>query len=203
MFNLINKLKNLSINKKVLIIVGLTSVLIIFIIANVVNMQKHAVPTTTPAPGQTLTYQGLTPGVATKEDVVSALGSPINTEADNGFEVLDFESDVADRPHQAYIDNEKLVLFKETIKWSKNIYDVQKVLGTPKYSLYTSDVPGSFEIYIYPNNGVAYIGHPKTTTITDIWYFVPMSFDDFKNTWGKDFFENVITDPSNIPPGRR
>lgn len=198
-----DKIKNLTKNKKIMIIAVLFAILVLLVVANIINMKKKEEPIPTPAPGQTYYYQNLIPGVATKEDVINTLGTPIKSNVVEENEVLYFKSDVEDRPHQAYINENRMVLFKEVVRWNKNIYDIQKILGNPKNILFTSDIPGSFQVYIYPNSGVAYISHPKTTSITDIWYFSPISFEEFKSSWGKNFYENVITDPSQIPPGRR
>jgi len=148
-------------------------------------------------------YEGLIPGKATQEDVEKVLDKPISQENEGEYIKEEYKNQLSPRNHLAYFKDGKMVFFDEIVRWNKNSNDLKRALGEPKDILYMAQVPGSYIMYIYPDKGVSFVGHPKTTTILDIWYFEPMSFEEFKNTWGKDLYESQLTELDDVPEGYR
>lgn len=154
-------------------------------------------PSVTPVELKPVSYKSITPGTSSESQLNKDLGTPINKKEDNGQTILEFKSTNQYRNNEAIVENGKVVFIKEIVNFedNKKSDSITKVNGQAPYTLYESKPNSSFNLYVYPNKGLAYLGHPDGTLL-EVWYFVPVStIQDFVSKWGKDYSFNK---PSNI-----
>jgi len=145
----------------------------------------------------TFNYKSITPGATSKESVMSIIGDPLDQNQNNNQTTYTFTSPVEARPHEAVFEGSELLLFKETVNLNKTAKDIKDKFGDAPNMLYRSTVAGGFALYIYPDRGVAYLGDTSgKNIITEIWYFKPTTFENFKTKWAPDFYDSVATEGS-------
>jgi hypothetical protein len=176
--------------KLLLIVLGVAA-LVVVVISFFIPTKTQQEPSPSPfEPGAT--YRGLTPGVSTSEDVSKVLGTPVETSQQGNETVNSYKSTSPARDHTAdFLDN-RLSFFKEIVSTYDKSVDVksfEKKYGDPPYTLYGEASYGGFNLYAYPEKGVAYIGNRDGNVITEIWYFPPTTFDNFKKTWAPNYSE--------------
>ena len=132
-------------------------------------------------------YQSLTPGTSTKEDVLDKLGKPVAEEENGG--ILNYSSSSSERPHQVVLEENNIKLIKEivTLRDEKKTIDIQNVYGKPKNVLYGDRSSAGFHLFIYPENGIAYIGQAESGLLLEVWYFPPTTFELFKTTYASEY----------------
>lgn len=139
-------------------------------------------------------YKSLVPGVSTKQDAIKILGTPLN---DPSSDTLTFRSNNPNIPNKVVADTDKVVLIKEivTAKDNKTTNDITDKYGAASYTLYGPDSINGFNLYVYPDKGIAYLGHIKEPIVLEIWYFQPTSTEDFKTRWATEYSETLrLTD---------
>lgn len=140
-----------------------------------------------PLPSQGTAWENLTPGESTKSDVVARLGEPLS-ESENSAA---FRSQSLNRPHQAVFEEEeeKVIFLREiiTAKDSKDIPTIQDQYGIPTHTLYGPESQNGFDLYVYPSQGIAYLGNPTTGDLLEIWYFQPTTIELFIENWAQDY----------------
>lgn len=189
------KVKEFLKKRKWLIAVGISILSILYIISvTQIPSNKKVAPSATPSTNKIASFKSLVPGTATENDVNNALGNPISTTFTDGDKVNEYKSTVENIPNSAYFSNDKMVLFKETIGSNDNVTadTVMKTYGVSPNLLYTNIPNSSFNLYVYPSNGIAYVGH-EDGTLFEIWYFQPTTIDEVLKTWGKDYSLNPST----------
>jgi outer membrane protein assembly factor BamE (lipoprotein component of BamABCDE complex) len=150
---------------------------------------KSPPPTISPTPvTKTATFDSLTPGISTQDQVNTDLGKPVNTKTTDGQTVFDYKSTSQNRFHQVTFTNGVATLIKEVVTSTDNIKSdfVTNNYGVAPYMFYNNNANNAFNLYIYPSNGIAYLGHTDGT-ILEIWYFQPTTIDDFTKNWGTGF----------------
>ncbi|QQG41900.1 MAG: hypothetical protein HYV90_01145 [Candidatus Woesebacteria bacterium] len=151
-------------------------------------------PSPTPTP-RSSSYKNIVPGVSTEEELNKILGTPLKTTI-NGTEKTDeYKATTGLRRHIAIIQRGKVVFIKEvvTTKDTSKASDIIAVYGTAPNILYSKYPNATFDLYVYPANGIAYLGH-KDGGLLEIWYFQPTTLDDFSSTWGKDYSQTKPTE---------
>ena len=131
-------------------------------------------------------FNSLIPGQNTKSEALETLGNPLNNEESA---TLDFESSNPNLFHQIITENEKITFIKEVIAPSdgKTTLDINSLYGDARYVLYGPESIHGFNLYIYPNKGIAYIGHLKEPVLLEVWYFQPTTFENFKAKWATGY----------------
>lgn len=189
-------MQNLFKNKKrvFLITLGALSLFsLLFVLGNVSNKKSN----TTPIQNLTqATFNSLTPGVSTANDVTSKLGKPINT----GPNSLEFKSLSPNRNNQVNIDQGVVSLVKEiiTLQDTRRITDITKTYGLAQKILYGPDAAAGFYLFTYPQNGIAYVGHPESGLLLEIWYFPPTDLAGFEANYAKGYSESYQPKPDNF-----
>ncbi len=143
----------------------------------------------TPSPdAQQAKFGNITPGSSTQTDVNGILGRPISTKTTGTLTVSEFRSSNQYRFHEATFRNGTLALIKQIVNTNDklNVTYVTNQFGTAPFKLYENKSHSTFNLYVYPQNGIAYLGHADGTLL-EIWYFEPTSFDNFLSLWAKDF----------------
>ncbi len=143
----------------------------------------------TPAPDtKTARFGSLVPGTSSQTDVNGVLGRPVSTKQQGTMTVSEFRSSNQYRFHEVIFQNGTAVLIKQIINSNDNLDSsfVTNQFGSAPFKLYENLSNSSFSLYIYPQNGIAYLGHTDGT-LKEIWYFEPSSFEDFNSKWASDF----------------
>lgn len=181
---------------KILLIIFAVAAVVVIVVSFFLPTKSEQVPSPVPfTPGAT--YRGLTPGVSTSEDVSKVLGTPIDTNQQGEQTVNSYKSTSPTRNHTADFLNNRLSFFKEIVSIYDKSIDVkefEKTYGEPPYTLYGEASYGGFNLYAYPEKGVAYIGNRDGNVITEIWYFPPTTYDNFKKTWAPSYSETFTPD---------
>jgi hypothetical protein len=143
------------------------------------------------------TYDSIIPGVSTKEDVINKFGKPINTDP----ALLEFRSLSPNRNNQVEISQDKVSLVKEiiTLKDTRRTTDVINSYGVAQKILYGPYSDTGFYLFVYPTNGIAYIGHPESGLLLEIWYFPPTNIPDFIANYAEGYSESFQeSGPENL-----
>lgn len=159
------------------------------------SQRKNISPTPTPNM-QAASYKSVVPGISTEADLNKVLGTPVKTTINGSQKIDEYKSTSELRLHGAIIENGKVVFIKEIVSahdtlTTKNITDVY---GNAANVLYNSKFPNaSFNLYVYPPNGIAYLGHVDGTLL-EIWYFAPTTIGDFTSRWAQDYSPTPSTE---------
>ena len=143
-------------------------------------------------------WNGLTPGVSTIDDVNRQLGNPTETIVDGDNTLLKYKSKNNEfRKDTAVINNNNLVVVKEEVigKEKGNLKDYTKRYGQANFSGYGDYYEAGFTTYVFSNVGLAVIASPVDGTILQLWHFKPMMIEEFKSTIGK----NIKDTPESTP----
>lgn len=150
--------------------------------------QESTTPTISPVYPQAK-WDSLTPGISSREEINQKLGSPTSEKTEGDKTIASYKSKSATRPNVVTYQNQTGIFFKEivTTKDSQRTGDIIKIYKEAKYILYGPDAPNGDYLFVYPENGIAYLGNPNTGTLLEIWYFTPTTFEDFKSKWASDY----------------
>jgi hypothetical protein len=181
-------------NKKTKII--FLFVAFVVLIAGYVVYRLMTKPKTTTSPPTTTNkqqgaYNDLLPGESALSDVEKALGKPLSEQEINNLQKLEFKSVSETRNNEAIIKDQKLAFFKEMVYSNKTAEDITKQYGVTDNILYGPDAYNGYNLYVYPENGIAYLGNPVTRDLLEIWYFSPTTLDDFKQNWAADYSDEL------------
>lgn len=186
-------------NRKTIIIGILVSVVALFIIATYWynrsvgsnTLDQVSTQTTKPLPssevGGNLKPNSIVPGISTEEEVTQELGQPTIIEGG----VSQFKSNHPVFNNQATFSEEgELVFFKEiiTFKKEREMSDITNTFGKPPYELFGESSSFGDNLFVYPEQGIAFVGNTLGETLTEVWYFKPTNIADFMNTWGEGWF---------------
>jgi hypothetical protein len=136
-------------------------------------------------------YNDLKLGLSTKDEVINKLGEPLNTQLKVNQELLEYESNNPNFNNEVYLQDNKIYFIKEfvTLEDDKKIPSIKNVYGNPDKVLYGPGSGVGFYLYVYPEDGIAYVGHDKSGILLEIWYFTPVTYEEFKFNYAKDYSE--------------
>lgn len=177
-------------NKKILIpllIVFVVSVLFIINYANKKESTVESKPTLTPV-SRIADFNEVVPGKTSIEKINELLGSPLSTISLNNIDTSMYKSSNQYRTHEVVSENGivKLII-EEVVDNSKNSETIKKIYGVAPEVLYEQLPSSVFNLYVYPENGIAYLGHESGNAILQIWYFEPTTIQDFISKWASGF----------------
>ncbi|OGM56205.1 hypothetical protein A3E46_00695 [Candidatus Woesebacteria bacterium RIFCSPHIGHO2_12_FULL_46_16] len=172
---------------KIKIRILLVLLLGLFVVGAFLLLRARSTPSLpTPTPSAGAKYKFLIPGTSSRGDVLKNLGQPLNDEAS---ELLNFKSNNPNLPHQAVVPEDTVVFIREiiTAKDKKTTEDITSQYGNAPYTLYGPASVNGFNLYVYPDKGIAYIGHVEESILLEIWYFQPTTIEDFQTRWAKGY----------------
>lgn len=181
-----------NLNKRKIIIITiffLIGLLVCFVVNRYLQKRKHP-----ELPKQEyIEYQNLKLGISTKEDVIYKLGKPVSTQTQNSSEILEYKSKNPNFNNELLIKDDKLNFVKEILTLEDNIKvsDIQKGYGLSEKILYGRGASIGFYLYAYPSKGFAYIGHEKSGTVKERWYFTPTDIKTFQEKLASDYSETI------------
>ena len=187
------KLTNL-LKKKWFYLLLIAIVLSLFFILN--NRKSRNISLSQPgsAISEIASFGEISPGKTSLEKVNELLGFSVGTSTINGKEALDYRTSNQFRNHQVVAENNTVKIVKEVvnIEDNKNTDTVRSVYGIAPYILYEQVPESVFDLYVYPKNGIAYLGH-EDGTVLEIWYFEPTIIETFISTWATNYSERKFS----------
>jgi len=180
--------------KKLFIVLGLFSLFSIAFIVYKYQTNKSIVTSTPTINAIGTDYKGLLPGKSTEEEIVNTLGIPIKESTTDNAKILEYKSKNPNYNNTFYTQQGILNLAKEIITPDDNIKisNIAEQYGNYEEVLYKSGSEAGFNLYIYPSKGIAYIGHQLSGIVTEVWYFPPTDFENFKKSYAPDMPDQPI-----------
>lgn len=185
-----NKIIEFIKNKKITILTIISLSFLIFIVIKINNNKQNPIvqeiPISTPV-NKIADFNEIIPGKTSLERINELLGKPLNSTISGELNVSSYKSTNQYRNHKVY-SKEGLaeLVVEEVINGSKTSNDIRKIYGIAPEMLYEKTLTSVFNLYVYPSNGIAYLGH-EDGGILEIWYFVPTTIEDFITRWGSDY----------------
>lgn len=143
-------------------------------------------------------FHNLQPGRSTKEDLIQSLGEPVKI-ATTSAEPFEYNSNSPVLKNKVFLNNDTVTLIKEVVT-QKNEYtldSIQKEYGKYQYKLYGPESESGFNLYVYLNNGFAYLGNEYNGNILEVWYFpVINDIGNFMKNYAPDY-STRFTPPEN------
>lgn len=161
----------------ILIVTSTMGIFFVFLYKNIYPIKK---------PKTQIGWNGVVPGKSTEQDVLKTLGQPKNKDGN----ILNYGSKSETRDNKITIVNGTAVLIKEMIAFSENrsVEEITVKHGDAKNVLYGKESVNGNYLFVYPDQGIAYIGNPTTKTLVEIWYFEPVSnIIEFAKLWGEGY----------------
>lgn len=180
----------------VLILVALAVVLIL--IDRIITPKTPTPPvTSTPTSTRIAEYKSIKLGKSTLDEINKLLGFPVGQSEEGGKITAEYKSSSKYRNNIVIVQNGVATLIKEivTATDNKKSQDITNEFGVAPYRLYSQELSATFDLYVYPANGIAYLGH-EDGTLLEIWYFQPTDIDNFTTTWANGY----STEKSNKIP---
>jgi hypothetical protein len=171
----------------ILIFISLTAC--IYIASILIKTPNKEIKTTPNPSSKVAEYKNLIPGISNIKNVESSLGKPIETKVlKDNLTSSKYSSSSVNRFHQIVFADGKIQIIKEVITLNDNLTSeyITKDYGDAPYILYIKNSDNPFRLYVYPQNGISYLGHPDGTLL-EIWYFQPTTIDAFIKNWGENY----------------
>lgn len=167
---------------------------VLYIINSLLKPPATINPSPTPV-NKVATFGTIIPGASTEKDVSSVWGRPISTNEEGSQKTSEYKSTNQYRFNQAIFTNGTANLIKEIINSNdnKDASSITSVYGTAQDILYEKLPSSVFSLYVYPQNGIAYLG-ASDGTLKEIWYFQPTTIDRFIADWGQNFSKTKVED---------
>lgn len=185
-----NKILEIIKNKKITILAIFSLSLLIFVVIRFnSNKQKlTSVEKVDPSPvNKIASFDEIIPGKTSIEKINELLGKPLDSTKSGDLDVFNYKSENQYRTHKVYSkDGLTELIIEEIVNENKTANDVRKIYGIAPEILYEKTLTSVFNLYVYPSNGIAYLGH-EDGGILEIWYFVPTTIEDFITKWGSDY----------------
>lgn len=173
--------------KKAIVVIAIVVFSLFIIFLNIGDKEKKPEVVTSQTENKIISLKNIVPGKTSVEKINELLGTPIESTKSGSLDIYNYKSSNQYRQHQVYSkDGLSELIVEEIVNGEKTSYDIQRIYGAPPEILYEKTLTSFFNLYVYPNNGIAYLGH-EDGTILEVWYFVPTKIEDFISKWGSGF----------------
>lgn len=182
----LDKMKNIILyiinNKKFFIFFF---VILLFFIVILTRKDKGSTPTPLPINNDVATYNELTPGTSSKEEVLSRMGTAIKAKLDGNMETYEYLSSNPNFNSEVIIIDNRLSYLKVVYTNKDNKYkeDFVSLYGNPENILYGPDYSVGYTLNTYPSKGIAFISHTNSFRVSEVWYFKPVLLEDFMSNY--------------------
>ena len=175
-------------NNKKFFIIFFVIILFFIIISNKKN--ETSAPVDSPLPKNVASYNELVPGINSKEDVFSKMGTALNAKIEDNKETYEYLSSNPNFNSEVVILDNKLEYLKiiYTNKDNKNYEDFVSLYGNPEKILYNSEYSVGYVLNAYPNKGIAFISHINSKKVSEVWYFKSTPLEEFMNTFAVGYY---------------
>ena len=175
-------------NKLNFILIFIIILLVLFYFVN--SRKKTETQSQQTTPQNQANYNDVVPGVSNREELFVNLGDPLN---DKQEDTLEFPSSAAGKPHFIEIERDVVKIIRETVTLDDDvsIKDITQKYGNTKNILFDARSLGGFYLFVYPEKGIAYIGHPESGLLLEIWYFPATDFENFKQEYAVGYSTDI------------
>jgi len=154
----------------------------------VLGVSKILFKTTAPIIIPENSWQGITPGTTTTEDLKKQLGEPLKTTQINGKNVYLYPSDTENWENEVTVTDEQKV---ETIKRyfpskEENYTSFINQYGPYDYEFFGPSYQAGFSVFVFLNKGVVVVANKESDLVLEVWYFQPTTLEEFLSLLGKD-----------------
>jgi hypothetical protein len=135
-------------------------------------------------------WRGVRPGETTESELKTKLGDPKNEYQLEEEKIFEYSSDYKFYPNQIHTEKGKVALIKEQITYERdlNLKSFIKDYGDPSLIMYEKDLGNSYPLNIFLDKGVLVAAHISDGSVIEIWYFQPVTKEEFMTTIGKGLF---------------
>jgi hypothetical protein len=188
------KIINYLLKRKFIIFLFLLLVLGIYLFFQLLKKEDTQPPIST-VRQTVLNWRSVEPGTTTREQIVNEFGEPAKTVHNEDELIFYYDSNHPNFDDQIYFDQDdnKVDLVKEVIPWDekRKSEDIIKEYGKTT-EIFFAEGENEFSapiylLYVYPADGIAYVGHKDLGTLLEIWYFEPTTSEDFVNKYIPDY----------------
>lgn len=161
-----------------LIFLGIVTISLISI--TIYSLFKTPIKTSGDTPPQNIAWNGITPGLSTREDVLSKLGTPIETNITDNAEVLKYSSSSIYIPHQIHISNgiTKLIQEQNFENIEGKLFDIINTYGQPEAIVYGKH--GKIALgHFWGTKGLLVFANNIDGNVLESWYFPPQTLEVF------------------------
>ncbi len=147
-------------------------------------------------------WQGITPGKSSLKTVQQELGESINTTETPQGTRYDYTSPQGPVPHEVFTrDDQTVELVIRRIDPSDPQYldSFIEEYGQPDASAYHRERSLSTKLYVYFDVGIGVLAGKNSGFIEEVWYFSPMSREQFIERWGAYLTNKPPNDHFFIP----
>lgn len=136
-----------------------------------------------------VSYNNITPNKNTEDDIVSEFGIPVNERLEGENKILEYKSNNPNFNNEFTIITNKVNFIKQMVTSEDKITisDLNQKYGNYSSILYGPGSVSNFNLYIYLDKGIAYIGNQQANIVTQIWYFPPTNINNFINLYAKNY----------------
>ncbi len=181
--------------KKLLLLVTI-SFLSIILISTLINNDKNDKPAITKKNDiQTVKYKDISAGQIFNEDKINELlGFPTESTTSGEIKINKYRSSNEYRTNELIIKNGEVDFIREVVNPgdNKNAKYIRNLYGNADTILYEKSSNSYFDLYVYNDRGVAYLGH-SDGGILEIWYFRPMDIDSFIKNYAPNYQKTPFT----------
>lgn len=180
--------KNIS-KKTKMFIFGLLILLFLFVIYILNKNKKAADDQTNQVKPQISTYENLTLGKSSRNEIVNNIGLPNKEYFDNNKLHLEYTTLNPNFNDEFVLENERLTFIKKIIVINDKLRvgDLKSKYGNEEYILYGPGSSIGLKMFVYPSKGVAFIGFEGKGYLTEVWYFEPTNIEQFKTKFGLNY----------------
>lgn len=184
---------------KKLILLAIISVLSTILIISLTNKKREVginPNPTTQSYVQIAKYKDISTGEEFNEDKINnLLGFPTESTSSGEVKINKYRSSNEYRSNEIMIKNNEVDFVREVVNPddNKNSNDIRKIYGIANVILYEKYSDSILDLYVYPNSGIAYLGHVDGG-IFEIWYFKPTDIDSFIEKYAQNYQKTPFTE---------
>lgn len=143
--------------------------------------------------GPVKTWNNITPGITTKSEVVSRLGSPQQEKVEDLGNLLLYDSGTPSFPNVVISDEKSGKVLGELVSVTnetegKKYYQEMLSLGKPEKIMFSTYQQFS-KIFIFSQKGITYSTNEATKTVDAVHFYVPTTLSDYLSRYGKFYSE--------------
>lgn len=184
-------MKNSPTRRSILIVIIIALILMMFLSINKRLHDKQTLPEVTPNSSSRDSFHDIKPGETNSSEVIKILGEPRDRVEQEDTELLIYDSPLLRYDNHVVVDeNDKAILIKEQINILKDEKYVSNYTDTPITNAvirYSKEYDSTLPIYIFPEEGQAFVAHISDQKVFEYWRFTPSDITNIDNTWARDF----------------
>lgn len=159
--------------------------IVVFVLLIVAQIFRVLTPKEVPT--QQNTWNGITPGYSSLDQLVEQMGEPLSSEQSSQGTTVYYKSEFPTLPNTVVADSTGTIQFiKEYIPYDENHVLAQYVQKYGQYDLelFDEQTGGSTKAYVFLDEGLVVLAHISGNAVEQKWYFTPTTEQNFLQSWG-------------------